>query len=127
MTFGNLLLVGIYGVVALSIAAVVWRLWTGLSHWSLGDALSEEVDFTLPSGSKETRLIASTSRLIALFGLIALLAMYLAVGAIVLRQFAKDGTIPDLNGMYRFFLAGAGLFVPYAINQIRSAFDFLGK
>jgi hypothetical protein len=32
-----------------------------------------------------------------------------------------------MSGVYRYLLAGAALFVPYTINQVRAAFDFLGK
>ncbi|MFI4999690.1 MAG: hypothetical protein ACHQK9_07400 [Reyranellales bacterium] len=127
MAFGDWLLAGIYLVVAISIGGVVKVLWSNKTGWSLANALSEEVDFTLPSGGKETRLVASTSRLIALFGLIVLLAMYLAVGAVVIVKFAAGQEVPNLTDVYHFFLAGAGLFVPYTINQVRSAFDFLGK
>ena len=76
---------------------------------------------------KETRLVASTSRLIALFGLIALLAIYLAVGGVVIVKLAGGQPLPNLTEVYHFFLAGAGLFVPYTVNQVRAAFDFLGK
>jgi hypothetical protein len=33
----------------------------------------------------------------------------------------------SVHAIYRYFLAGAALFVSYTINQVRAAFDFLGK
>lgn len=96
-------------------------------RWSLRDALSEEVDFTRPDGSKETLMIASSSRLIAFLGLIVLLALFLAVGSVIIVQLSATGTVADLTSVEHYFLAGLALFVPYGFNQISSAFASLGK
>jgi hypothetical protein len=95
--------------------------------WRLSDALSEEGDVTDASGVKRTIMVASSSRLIALFGMIVIMALFLGVGTVVLWSFAKTGTVEKLDGILQYFLAGAGLFIPYSINQIRAGFGSIGK
>lgn len=98
------------------------KTWT----WSLAQALSEEVEFntTDATGAKktETLLVASTSRVIALFGLIALLVLFMGFGAIAMWYFATSAKMPDFSGILNYFYAGAGLFVPYGLNQFKEAF-----
>jgi len=72
-------------------------------------------------------MVASSSRTIALFGMIVIMALFLGVGSIVLWTLASTGKAPDLNGVLQYFLAGAGLFIPYSINQIRAGFESIGK
>jgi hypothetical protein len=97
--------------------------WT----WSLAQALSEEVEFTTTdaAGAKtsETIMIASTSRLVALFGLIALLVLFMGFGSVAMWYFATTSTMPDFGNILNFFYAGAGLFVPYGLNQFKAAFE----
>ena len=120
------LIVAVYGAVIAAVIVIIRRL-SHLTDWSLADALSEEVDFTYSSGAKETRLVASTSRVIAVFGLAALLAMFMGIGAVVIHDYAVNGMVPPLDDVLKYLLAGSGLFIPYTINQVRSAFDFLRR
>jgi hypothetical protein len=62
-----------------------------------------------------------------MIGLVAIMAIYLGIGTLVIFDIAAGVTIPELTGLYRYFLIGLALFVPYSINQVRSAFDFLSK
>ena len=75
------------------------------SAWSLADALSEEVDIALmgPAGPQldaqgkqiiVTVMRASSSRLIALMGMIAILFLFLGFGTFILYRFAIYGTTP---------------------------------
>jgi hypothetical protein len=99
----------------------------GERGWRLSDALSEEGDITGPGGGKQTVMLASSSRLIALLGMIVIMALFLGVGTVVIWDLAESNTTPALDGILRYFLAGAGLFIPYSINQIRSGFESIGK
>ncbi len=103
------------------------------STWSLPDALSEEV--TLPlldiGGSPvlqgtsvvtTPRLVASTSRLIALMGMLAILALFIGFGVFVLRDFATTGCMPSSTSeIVQFLLAGLTLFAPYAVNKVAAS------
>ncbi|MDE2183567.1 MAG: hypothetical protein KGJ78_11155 [Alphaproteobacteria bacterium] len=95
--------------------------------WRLSDALSEEGDVTNPQGMKITIMVASSSRLIALLGMIVIMALFLATGTIAIWTYAKTGSAGNFDGMLKYFLAGASLFVPYSINQIRAGFESIGK
>lgn len=100
------------------------KIWT----WSLPQALSEEVEFTTSDDSTgkkqtETRMVASTSRVIALFGLITLLVLFMGFGSIAMWYFATSAKMPDFGGILNYFYAGAGLFVPYGLNQFKAAFE----
>ena len=99
----------------------------GERGWRLGDALSEEGEITGPGGGKQTVMLASSSRLIALLGMIVIMALFLGVGTIVIWELAETGSAPVLDGVLKYFLAGAGLFIPYSVNQIRSGFESIGK
>lgn len=132
----------VFGVVAFSAffsIAVIQRALAG-STWSLSDALSEEANITpLDKDGKPIKdangvpaqtvseLRASSSRLIALIGLIAILMLYLGFGLVTLKIYASTGTLPsdaDLMPIIKFLLAGATLFAPYAVNKVSSIFDW---
>jgi len=129
------------GVVALSIAIGFGVIKTALenSPWSLADALSEEVTISaldangepkLNAGTPVTiiKLCASTSRFIALFGLVAILMMYLGFGLVILNKFASTGELPkpeQVDLLVKFLFAGTTMFAPYLINKFSSAFDWL--
>jgi hypothetical protein len=107
------------------------------SPWSLADAVSEEADISLPvaagavpeknvEGNVATtsELRASSSRLIALLGLMAILMLYIGVGLTVLYKFALDGGIlQGTTDVIKFMAAGLVMFTPYAINKITSIFQ----
>lgn len=120
------------------------------ANWSLDDALSEEV--LLPSSKKTTGkdasgndisteepfcssdnkpvlipiMKASSSRLIALMGMFAILFMFIGFGIFALYGFAKTGTIPkSLENATSFLAAGMALFAPYVVNKFATLFQGL--
>jgi hypothetical protein len=111
------------------------------SKWSLADALSEEAEvtaMTTKDGKAEavlddskkpimiTEMCASTSRLIALMGMIVILLMFLAFGAFALYSFANTGKMPDdINKVISFLVAGLTLFAPYVVNKFSAMFESL--
>jgi hypothetical protein len=111
------------------------------SNWSLADALSEEADIAFSQKLDGistarfddnmkpimiTELCASSSRLIAFAGLIALLMMFMGFGVFVLYFFAMGGGVPPgLDQGYKFLLAGMTIFAPYIVNKFASVFDWI--
>jgi hypothetical protein len=113
------------------------------SSWSLSDALSEEADITPldPAGKPclgpdgkalvISELRASSSRFIALIGLIGILMLYLGFGLEVLARLGNaDPThpIPDsttMNSIEYMLLYGVVMFAPYIANKFSSVFDWL--
>jgi hypothetical protein len=105
------------------------------SSWSLADALSEEVEVTALDSAKamvlttdgtpvqKTVMAASTSRLIAFVGMIAILFLYIGFGIFVLWGFAETGEVPaSTDAMSKYFVAGLTLFAPYIVNKFSSVF-----
>ena len=111
------------------------------TNWSLGDALSEEAEVTfsekvdgvltprLDDNMKPimvTELCASSSRLIAFVGLIAILAIFVGCGVFVLYFFAMGKGLPEgLDQVYKFMLAGMSMFAPYVVNKFSSLFEWI--
>jgi hypothetical protein len=106
------------------------------TDWSLANAVSEEVEITAkdengkimldPAGIPlmETKLSASTSRLVALMGTIVLLFMFVGFGAFAMFEFGMSGQLPDsISQVVEFMLAGLTLFAPYAVNKVSSLFS----
>lgn len=125
---------------AIVIALAGIRAALGRSTWSIADALSEEADITLTdvsgkpipnaSGQLQTtsQLRASSSRLIALIGLIAIVFVYLGFGLAVLQRFISDNILPsksDFQSITTFLFAGATMFAPYIVNKFTSVFDWI--
>jgi hypothetical protein len=97
-------------------------------RWSLADALSEESTVTNAEGKPTTMMLASTSRLIALYGMLVILSIFLGVGVIVLWDLAVSGKTPSgLDAAMKLLTGGMSLFAPYIVNQVRSAFQSIGK
>lgn len=123
------LLVGVAALV-LSLAFVrggLRRPTTTGQVWSLADATSEESTITR-DGTPTTVMTASTSRLIALYGMLVILIVYLSTATIVLWDLAATGRSPSgLDKVMNFMLGGVSLFAPYAANQVRAAFESIGK
>ena len=110
------------------------------TSWSISDALSEEVTITLkkkdvegnmteaidPSGKpiNVTELRASSSRMIALMGMVSILIMFISFGAIILFSFAKTGKVPDsTENVINYMIAGLTLFAPYLVNKFAGVFN----
>jgi hypothetical protein len=117
----------VVGAVVLLVALLSIR--TALARspsWSLGDALSEEADLTNDQGVAVTVMRASTSRVIALAGLVVMLCLYLGFGVFILYDFGIGRGLPSgMGDIEKFMLAGLSLFAPYAVNQARAAMDGL--
>jgi hypothetical protein len=93
--------------------------------WHLGDALAEEAEITNDAGVAIKKMMPSTSRLIAFFGLIALLFLFLGFGIFALYSVATGHEIQGIGSITKFLLTGMSLFAPYAVNQARAAIESL--
>lgn len=108
------------------------------TDWSLSHALSESSELTqmddqgnpvLDDAKKPVvvkKLTPSSSRMVALMGMIVILFMFLAFGSFSLFYFAKKGLMPSsINQVVKFLLAGLTLFAPYAVNKFSKLFEGL--
>ena len=130
----------------ISIASLLSVLFVRVSlegtKWSLADALSEvaEVTATKTDADKVTKpvldksekplmikeLRASSSRLVALMGMIVILMMFIGFGTFALFSFAKTGKMPSsVDDVVKFLAAGLTLFAPYVVNKFSSMFESL--
>jgi hypothetical protein len=119
-----------WGVMTLVLGGGFFALVFGLLRsegWSLGEALSEEAGGAKPeTAGAKAPMVASSSRLIALFGLLAILTVIIGLGYyLIWSLFVSPGKVPDLTGVSRFLYAMALIFAPYLANQIREAFSSL--
>lgn len=133
-------------VIAVAVATVIsliliYRSVKNASHWSISDALSEETEIATPVYDPTTNLPlrdangaiitsqqmrASSSRLIALLGSVAIMMLYIGAGLIVLSAFAAGNGLPkDTEKFTTFFLYGMVLFAPYVVNKFASIFGWL--
>ena len=106
------------------------------TDWSLANAVSEEVELTARDENgkiifdsagqpiMETKLSASTSRLVALLGTIVLLFMFVGFGVFAMFQFGMSGELPEsISQVVEFMVAGLTLFAPYAVNKFSNLFS----
>lgn len=106
-------------------------------RWSISDALSEEVELPVMDSNgaivigsdgkvvTAPKLIASTSRLIALIGLFGILSLYIGFGVCTLFFFATgQGAPPGIAEARSFLLAGLVMFAPYVINKFANVFQW---
>jgi hypothetical protein len=98
-------------------------------NWFLGDALSEEAGNQpdpLPPGVKPV-MVASSSRLMALLGLLNILGVFLGFGYYFLyAAFAGTVNLTDMKSVIYYVFSGAVMFAPYLANQLQSAFSSFG-
>jgi len=126
-------IVGAIWIVAL-VAAFMVRASLGKNStggsWLLADALSEPDTIIATDGANggtaAPRLVASSSRLIAMLGLLVILILFLAIGSAVVLQLLYTGQTPDLAGITQYFFGGVALFIPYMANQVKDAIAALG-
>jgi len=123
-------------VVALAIFiafALIFRVLNDHETWSLAQALSEEVDVTVDDADgkpysvngtvvKKTELAASSSRLIAFIGTIAILFLFIGFGVIIMWEYGETGNITNADAVGKYLLAGLTLFAPYVVNKFSSVF-----
>ena len=99
--------------------------------WQLGDAISEEAGNQpdpLPVGTKPI-MVASSSRLIALLGLLNILGVFLGFGYYFLyAAFSGPGQVSlnDMKSVIYYLFSGAVMFAPYLANQLSGAFTSFG-
>jgi hypothetical protein len=82
---------------------------------SLSQALKEKgVDGPIES--------TSYSRVTGLFGAVVLTSFFWAIGNVVIyKVFEPNADVEKLiDGVWKFFVLGAALFLPYAFNQLRA-------
>ena len=126
------LIILVLGGLSLALASVRRALGRADSTWSLANALSEEAALSVDQGGvpytvngtvvKETILVASTSRLIALVGMLAIAALFIGFGTLELWAFAKTGTLFATSDILKLLVGGMTLFAPYVVNKFASTF-----
>ena len=134
MWFIYLIVTAVFIGILIALLKVSARLSDPATHWSLADALSEEADLTVNDANgvplitngapvKKTELAASSSRLIAFLGTIAILFLYLGFGAFMLWGFATSGAMPAAAGdVSKYLVGGMTLFAPYIVNKFSAMF-----
>ena len=72
-----------------------------------------------------TEMRASSSRMIALVGMMVILLMFLGFGIFSIFCFSKTGVMPNTENIVNFLVAGLTLFAPYLVNQFSAIFEKL--
>ena len=118
----------LYGLLLLIVIVLV--VYMAMGKWSLASALSEESSYqpaVIKSEDGKNKnnvvMVASTSRLIALLGLLGILTTVLGIGYAIIWNLFVYGTVPPLTQIRSFLFGAACLFAPYLANQIRAAFE----
>lgn len=116
------------GIVAFAMLFVALGLLRS-RDWFLGDAVSEEAGNQpdpLPAGQKPL-MVASSSRLIALLGLLNILGVFLGFGYYFLyAAFAGTVNLSDMKSVIYYLFSGSVMFAPYLANQLSAAFSSFG-
>ncbi|WP_342320527.1 hypothetical protein [Burkholderia pseudomallei] len=127
----------------------LWRLLNRDGSWSWGKALSDEAIvskpppqptstiLTNPDGttsqttsfepSEYSELTSSTSRVIAVFGMVVVLFMFLGFGSVTMWRYAYFGEAKNAMDMMKILFGGVALFVPYGLNQFQKAISAFGS
>jgi hypothetical protein len=116
----------------LTLGAIRRTLTSTPSTWTLANALSEEADLSVLDQNgvpveingvqvKKTVLVASTSRLVALMGMLVIMVIFVGFGTFELWAFAHTGTVPGAADILKFLAGGLTLFAPYAVNKVATA------
>ncbi|MFN9620990.1 MAG: glycoside hydrolase family protein [Synechococcaceae cyanobacterium] len=132
--------IGILMTVALTLTMLYWRLQHG--GWSLANAVSEPTHLTIPldenwaqsQGDNKSRIKelgitgkptsvtlmeASSSRLIALAGMVAILLIYVGFGVFSLYTYGLTCQMPASTvAVSTFLYSGLTLFAPYVANKM---------
>jgi hypothetical protein len=132
-----LVMIGLLAAIGLVFLIIIFTRLAA-ANWSLAAALSEEVSVPVfdTAGAPvmagavqamQSKMVPSTSRLIALMGLFAILLLYIGFGGAVLYYFTTGQVLPPQIGEVRSFLyAGLTLFAPYIVNKFSDVFK-IGK
>lgn len=128
-------------VIGSLLSILIIRRSLGGTDWSLADALSEGTELTLLNDKgqpvtddktkeqiKVTKLCSSSSRMIAMMGMIVILLMFLGFGAFSLFTFVKTGKMPEsMEDVVSYLVAGVTLFASYMVNKFSKIFEGLTK
>jgi hypothetical protein len=117
-------------IVTIFLALIMLSIARGLASsetWSLADTLSEEADpQPAPPAQPDGKpvMVGSSSRLIAMLGLVVVLALFLGVGYYLLwALFTGQDFKQKLEGVTSYFYAGIVLFAPYIANKFSDTFS----
>ncbi len=109
-------------IVLVVVLIVSLSIFSFMGKWSLADALSEES--SVQPNPNEVKMVASSSRIIALVGLMGILTVVLGIGySIVWNLYTGEATNLHLDEIRKFLFGAATLFAPYLANQLRAIFD----
>ncbi len=112
-----------FNIVVMIFFAIVAGL-LGLGRWSLADALSEPQMISVDGakgGQTVVRMVASSSRLIALFGTVVTLCLIVRCADLVTLAALSGKTFPNVASMWPVMVSLAGCFVPYVARQVATA------
>ncbi|GDX74080.1 hypothetical protein LBMAG40_07370 [Cyanobium sp.] len=131
---------GIFAAVIVTLVVIYWRLQH--SGWSIANAISEPTHLSIPldehwaqsQGDNRARIKAlapngpptsvilmeaSSSRLIALAGMVSILLIYVGFGVFSLYTFGLTCQMPASTvAVSTFLYSGLTLFVPYVANKV---------
>lgn len=132
--------IGIFAAVIVTLVVIYWRLQH--SGWSIANAISEPTHLSIPldehwaqsQGDNRARIKAlapngpptsvilmeaSSSRLIALAGMVSILLIYVGFGVFSLYTFGLTCQMPASTvAVSTFLYSGLTLFVPYVANKV---------
>lgn len=119
--------IGLLVVFAVFNVAVIFFLRHALKNMNIKEMVQEKNPPPKPGEASSLVSRTSFSRSVGATGIFVLLCLYWAVANIVIFWAFVDpaqiGTV--VSGADTFFLAGLGLFAPYAVNQFRAAVQSL--
>jgi hypothetical protein len=127
--------IGAAGVVTILLGTLFLLMFCNLKtaqenkQWSFGDALSEESVYQPKEIRQKSDIImfASSSRLIALLGLLGILTIVVGIGYSIMWNLFLFGSVPDLSQVRSFLYGAACLFAPYLANQLSGLFTPAAK
>ncbi|ANK77437.1 hypothetical protein FA04_32935 (plasmid) [Ensifer adhaerens] len=120
-----------YAILAIYNLAVIKLLSVVLNNTDIRSAVKEKTEEARPAALQGYTNAPPTvpdetsySRVIGLIGGVAMAAFFWAVGNVVLfKAFVAPADVGNfVTSLSGYFLSGAALFLPYAVNQLRAAF-----
>lgn len=112
-----------FNIVVVTLFALIAVL-LGLGRWSLTDALSEPQTVSIDStkgGQMVVKMVASSSRLIALLGTAVTLCLIISCAELVTFAGLTGKVLPNVAGMWPVMVSLMGCFVPYVARQVAVA------
>ena len=121
----------------MALSATNWSLAAAMSEETMMPAYTETVAATATTPAVPRKLIqdkdekpvlipqmqASSSRVIALMGMMAILFLFMGFGVFAIFQFGATGKVPEsIDRVGAFLTTGLTLFAPYLVNKFASLF-----